>query len=153
MNTKLLLEDSPRNKFKRVTLSDFEGLCFGLAKEHLTFVNQPIPDFITRNPGILESCLETPFQSFGGIDPHPRFIDKLSLLFYLLIKNHPFQNGNKRIAVATLFVVLSLNGLWLSAGELLPYKLAKNVAASKRDQEDKMLKKIARFIGKYCVNV
>lgn len=150
MNTKLLLEDSLQNKFKRVNLSDFEDLCFGLAKEHLNFVNQPIPDFITRNPGILESCLETPFQSFGGIDPHPRFIDKLSLLFYLLIKNHPFQNGNKRIAVATLFVVLFLNGLWLSASELLPYELAKSVAASERSEKDKVIRKISRFIAKYC---
>ncbi len=149
MNTKLLSEDSPQNKFKRVNIADFENLCFGLAKEHLSF-NQPIPDFITRNPGILESCLETPFQSFGGVDPHPRFIDKLSLLFYLLIKNHPFQNGNKRIAVATLFVVLFLNGLWLTAGELLPYNLAKSVAASKRDELDEMIKRISRFITKYC---
>jgi death-on-curing protein len=150
MNTKLLLEDSPQNKFKRVDISDFENLCFGLAKEHLNFVDQPIPDFITRNPGILESCLETPFQSFGGVDPHPRFIDKLSLLFYLLIKNHPFQNGNKRIAVATLFVVLYLNGLWLTASELLPYELAKSVAASKMKDENKVILKISKFISKYC---
>lgn len=152
MNIKLLSEDSPRNKFKRVSLADFENLCFGLAKEHLSF-DQPIPDFITRNPGILESCLETPFQTFSGVDPHPRFIDKLSLLFYLLIKNHPFQNGNKRIAVATLFVVLSLNGLWLTTGELLPYELAKSVAASKRDEQDKIIKKISRFIGRYCTKL
>jgi len=152
MNTKLLLEDSPRNKLRWINIADFENLCFGLAKEHLTF-DQPIPDFITRNPGILESCLETPLQSFGGKDPHPRLIDKLSLLFYLLIKNHPFQNGNKRIAVATLFVVLSLNNLWLSAGELLPYELAKSVAASKREEKNKVIKKILRFIGKYCTEV
>lgn len=152
MNIKLLLEDSPQNKFKRIDLADFENLCFGLAKEHLSF-NQPIPDFITRNPGILESCLETPFQSFGGIDPHPRFIDKLSFLFYLLIKNHPFQNGNKRIAVATLFVVLFLNGLWLTTGELLPYELAKSVAASKREYKDEVIRKISKFINKYCTEV
>lgn len=149
MNIKLLLEDSQPNNLKWINISDFENLCFGLAKEHLTF-DQPIPDFITRNPGTLESCLETPIQSFGGIDPHPRFIDKLSLLFYLLIKNHPFQNGNKRIAVASLFVVLSLNNLWLDAGELLPYELAKNVAASKMIEREKTIKKISRFIFKYA---
>jgi death-on-curing protein len=128
-------------------------LCFGLAKEQLSFVNQPIPAFVTRSPGILESCLETPLKTFGGVDPHPRFIDKLSFLFYLLIKNHPFQNGNKRIAVATLFVVLYLNGLWLTAGDLLPYELAKGVAASDRNEKDKVTKKISRFIGKYCTDL
>jgi death on curing protein len=153
MNTKLLLEDLPRNKIRWINLADFENLCFGFAKAHLDFTEQPIPDFITRNPGILESCLGTPLQSFGGVDPHPRFIDKLSILFYLLVKNHPFQNGNKRIAVVTLLVILFLNGLWLKTKELSPYKLAISVAISKRDEKDKMIKKISRFISKYCTEV
>jgi death-on-curing protein len=148
MNTKHPLEDLPLSKVVWININDFEGLCFDLAKEHFIF-DQPIPDFITRNPGILESCLETPHQSFGGIDPYPRFIDKLSLMFYLLIKNHPFQNGNKRIAVATLFVILYLNKLWLTTDELLPYKLAKQVAASKRENKDKILNIIMQFIIKY----
>ena len=147
MSTKLPLDVLPPSKIKWINLNDFEGLCFDLAKAHLSF-DQPIPDFITRNPGILESCLQTPMQSFGGEEPYPSFIDKLSLLFYLLIKNHPFQNGNKRIAVITILVVLYLNGLWLKTGELKPYALAIDVAASKRTDKDKVLKKINSFISK-----
>lgn len=147
MNTKLHLGDLPPSRIKWITLDDFEGLCFDLARAHLSF-DQPIPDFITRNPGILESCLQTPMQSFGGEDPYPTFVDKLGLLFYLLIKNHPFQNGNKRIAVITVFVVLYLNGLWLKTGELKPYALATYVAASKRTDKDTVLRKINVFIRK-----
>ncbi len=152
MNTKLLLEDLPQSKIVWIKIDDFESLCFDLAREHLTF-NQPIPDFITRNPGILESCLATPLQFFGGRDLYPKFVDKLSILFYLMIKNHPFQNGNKRIAVATLFVVLSLNKLWLNTDELLPYKLAKNVAKSKREDKDKIIKEIVNFILQYTTKL
>jgi death-on-curing protein len=145
MSTKLHLGDLPSDKINWINLTDFEGLCFNLARAHLTF-NQPIPDFITRNPGVLESCLATPLQSFGGKDPHPTFINKLSLLFYLLIKNHPFQNGNKRIAVMTLLTILYLNKLWLGAGKLKPYILAVYVAGSKRENKEKVLKIIENFI-------
>jgi death on curing protein len=145
MNTKLRLGDLPPDKIKWINLTDFEGLCFDLARAHLSF-KQPIPAFITRNPGILESCLGAPLQSFGGEDPYPVFIDKLSLLFYLLIKNHPFRNGNKRIAVMALFTVLYLNKLWLNSGKLLPYKVAVFVAESKREEMVTAIKTINKFI-------
>ena len=148
MNIKLLLEDLPPNKIAWIKIEDFESVCFDLAREHLTF-NQPIPDFITRNPGTLESCLAAPLQFFGEKDLYPKFVNKLTILFYLMIKNHPFQNGNKRIAVATLFVVLSLNKLWLNTDELLPYKLAKDVAKSKMEDKEKVLRRITNFIMKY----
>jgi prophage maintenance system killer protein len=144
MNTKHLLDDLPSNKINWIEVKDFENLCFRLAQDHLIF-DQPIPAFVTRNPGILESCLRTPLQRFDGKDLYPSFINKLSILLYLMIKNHPFQNGNKRIAITSLFVVLFLNNLWLSAD---PYKLAINVSASDRKDKDKVIRKISRFISK-----
>lgn len=146
MNTKLHLADLPPGKIKWINLSDFEDLCFNLARAHLSF-DQPIPDFITRNPGVLESCINTPLQSFEGKEPYPTFIDKLAILFYLLIKNHPFQNGNKRIAVMTILTVLYLNGLWINAEKLKPYKLALYVAKSKRENKDIVIKVIKNFIN------
>lgn len=94
----------------------------------------------------MESCLETPLQTFAGEEPYPTFIGKVSLLFYLLIKNHPFQNGNKRIAVMTLFVVLYLNHFWIDTEELEPYNLAIRVTKSEREDKEKVYKMIKRFI-------
>jgi hypothetical protein len=74
MNTKLRLGDLPPGEIKWINLTDFEGLCFDLARAHLSF-NQPIPGFVTRNPGTLESCLGAPLQSFGGEDPYPTFFE------------------------------------------------------------------------------
>ena len=147
MNTKHLLNDLPSNKLNWIQVGDFENLCFRLAQEHFKF-DQPIPAFITRNPGILESCLKTPLQRFDGKDLYPGFIDKISILFYLMIKNHPFRNGNKRIAVASLFVVLYLNKLWLSTKPLGLRDLAEYVSTSDRKNKSSVVMKISRFTAK-----
>ena len=94
---------------KNITVKEVEYIAFKLAQEMLSF-DEPIPDFSTRFPNILESCLATPFQSFAKKSLYPTFVSKAAMLFYLLIKNHPFQNGNKRIAMTTLFVFLYRNG-------------------------------------------
>jgi len=38
-----------------------------------------------------------PFQKFSGKDLYPGLLSKAAMLFYLLIKDHPFQNGNKEL--------------------------------------------------------
>jgi prophage maintenance system killer protein len=48
-------------------------------------------------------------QSFGGQDLYPNIEDKASHLFYLIIKDHPFFDGNKRIASFLFLVFLSCN--------------------------------------------
>lgn len=78
MNTKHLLDGLPSNKVNWIRVEDFENLCFRLAQEHFKF-DQPIPAFVTRSPGILESCLKTPLQRFDRKDLYPQFIDKISI--------------------------------------------------------------------------
>ena len=53
--------------------------------------------------GMLESALEAPFQTFDGKDLYPSIQEKVANLLYMIIKNHIFIDGNKRIA-ATLFI-------------------------------------------------
>ncbi len=95
-----------------MSIREVEEISFELARRHIEF-DEPIPDFSYRFPGILESCLAVPFQRFFGQDPYPTLAAKASILFYLMVKNHPFQNGNKRIAITTLLVLLAKNGKWL----------------------------------------
>jgi len=57
-----------------------------------------------------KSALSTIYQTFGGHDLYSSVQEKAANLLYMVIKNHPFNDGNKRIA-ATMFVYfLSLNG-------------------------------------------
>ncbi|PIU33048.1 hypothetical protein COT04_02125 [Candidatus Shapirobacteria bacterium CG07_land_8_20_14_0_80_39_12] len=135
---------------KEITLAEVEYIAFRLAKELLEF-NEPIPDFSTRFPNILESCLAVPFQKFTQKDIYKGLIAKASILFYLLIKNHPFQNGNKRIAMTTLFVFLYKNRKWLKVDEKELYNFAIWVAQSPARLKDEVAKGIEKFLKTYLV--
>ena len=134
-----------------VKVSDVQYLAFRLAREHLSF-NEPIPDFSTRFPNILESCVLTPFQTFSGKYLYPSLVRKASVLFYLMIKNHPFQNGNKRIAITTLLVFLFFNGKWLRVDTQGLYNFTVWVAQSPSMVKDQVVDAIQKFIRTHLVN-
>lgn len=122
------------------------------AKEWMDW-GEPIPDFGTRFPNILESCLNTPFQYLWRKPAYPGLIAKGSILFYLMVKNHPFRNGNKRIAVTTLLVFLYKNKKWLSVDNQEFYNFAKWVAESNPKFRQETVTAIQKFIKAYMVNL
>jgi len=130
---------------KIITIADVEYLAFRLAKEHLSF-DEPIPDFSTRFPNSLESCVLTPFQRFSGKALYPTLVAKASILFYLMIKNHPFQNGNKRIAITSLLTFLYSNNKWLKADAQELYNFTVWVAQSPAQLKDQVVAGIQKFI-------
>lgn len=130
---------------KRVTVKEVEHITFKMAQRWLSF-NEPIPDFSTRSPNILESCLATPFQTFGGRFLYPRFLTRASMLFYFMIKNHPFENGNKRTAITTLFTFLFANTKWLVADVQELYNFTIWIAQSPPQFKDEVVKAIEKFL-------
>lgn len=136
---------------KIITLGEVEHLSVWLAKEMMTF-NEPIPDFSTRFPNILESCLATPFQSFARRSLYQGLMAKAAVLFYLMIKNHPFQNGNKRIAMTTLFVFLYRNKKWLKVNHQELYNFAVWVAESPARTKTEVIKSVENFFKDCMVN-
>ena len=50
-----------------------------------------------RDMGLLESVLESPFQSYGGEEVYPSIQAKAARLCYGLVKNHAMIDGNKRL--------------------------------------------------------
>ena len=128
-----------------ISVSDVEYLAFRLAREHLSF-DEPIPDFSTRLPNVLESCVVTPFQRFSRKALYPSLVAKASILFYLMIKNHPFQNGNKRIAITTLLLFLHENKKWLRADTQELYNFTVWVAQSPPEFKDQVVAAIQKFV-------
>jgi len=59
----------------------------------------------------LESVLKSINQSFDDKNVYPSVERKAANLLYLIIKNHPFVDGNKRIGAFTFLRYLSLNNL------------------------------------------
>lgn len=137
---------------KSLSIKDVEYISFRLAKELMEY-NEPIPDFNTRFPNILESCLIIPFQSFERKSFYKGLIEKGAILFYLMIKNHPFQNGNKRIAMTTLFVFLYQNKKWLFVDNKELYNFAVWVAESNPKLKDDTVSAIATFLRKHIKNL
>jgi death-on-curing family protein len=132
-------------------IREVEEIAFDLARRHLEF-DEPIPDFSSRFPGVLESCLAVPFQRFYHQDAYPTLVDRASILFYLLIKDHPFQNGNKRIAITTLFVFLGKNGKWLKVDMDELYTFTVQVAQSKPEHKSFVLGALNWLISHHIVD-
>jgi len=135
-----------------LSITEVEYIAFRLTRELMTY-NEPIPDFTTRFPNILESCLMTPFQQFGGKLLYKGVTGKAAILFYLMIKNHPFQNGNKRIAMTTLFFFLHKNKKWLKVDDRELYNFAVWVAESNPKLKKETVQAIETFLGSYLIDL
>jgi len=135
---------------KPITVEQIKFVAHRLAKDTMDW-DEPIPEFETRYPNILESCIISPFQKFNNRLLYKGLNGKAAFLFYLLIKNHPFQNGNKRIAVTALLIFLLINGYWLKADTTVLYNTALWVARSPADGRDEVVRYIYKFIEKYKV--
>ena len=129
---------------RQVTVAQAQYTAHALAKALYDF-DEPIPEFTTRFPGRLESCLHQPFETYDGKYLHFRLTKRAALLFYLIIKNHPFMNGNKRMAVTITLLFLYMNKKWLTTQPETLYKLACVVAASKAEDKDKIVEQLNVF--------
>ena len=82
-----------------------------------------------RDLGLLESALARPFATFDGKDLYPNAIDKASAILESIVINHPFIDGNKRIAYVLMRLILLENDADISATQEEKYKFV--LAASK----------------------
>lgn len=70
-----------------------------------------------RDRGLLESAVAMPQSTFGGSFLHTGLGEQAAAYHYHLCSNHPFVDGNKRVALASAEVVLLINGMALSASD------------------------------------
>ena len=137
---------------KSLTIAEVEYVAHRLAQRLLEW-NEPIPEFGTRFPNILESCLAAPFQTFAQHHLYRGLHGKAAILFYLMVKNHPFKNGNKRIAMTTLLALLAKNGKWFRMDEHALYRFARWVAESDPKVKDATVAAIEKMLQTYMIAV
>jgi death-on-curing protein len=68
-----------------------------------------------RDLGALESAVAQPLASFSGRELYPSAAEKAAALCFSLVANHPFIDGNKRTAHASMEAFLMLNGFHIEA--------------------------------------
>lgn len=136
----------------KISTNEVELITHRMAKRLLKW-DEPIPDFSTRFPNVLESCLSTPFQTYNKRYLYKGLIEQGSILFYLMIKNHPFRNGNKRIAITTLFYFLYKNGKWVIIDNQELYNFSVWVASSPPQFREETVEAIKKFIRKNIIDL
>ena len=67
-----------------------------------------------RDLALLDSALESAFQTWNGEELYPTKEEKGAWLGFSLISNHAFVDGNKRIGMYVLLTFLEVNGIRLN---------------------------------------
>ena len=68
-------------------------------------------DSNVRDIALLNSALESAFQTLDGKELYPTKEEKGARIGYALISNHAFVDGNKRIGMYVLLTFLETNGI------------------------------------------
>jgi len=84
----------------------------------------------------LLSAVAQPKMTFGGDELYASVIDKAAVLAVSLSQNHPFVDGNKRVAHAAMEVFLVLNGQKIEASVDEQERLMMELAAGNLGRED-----------------
>lgn len=132
-----------------------EKMCHPLAVAVFDTSVEPIPPFRPHTEQLLDSSLNLPKQAFGGKDLYPELIDKAAIFYYSLIQNHPFPNGNKRIATASLLLFLFINNHWLEAddAELAGWAITVADSGSKDTTRADLTDKLKAWLKEHVVEL
>lgn len=82
-----------------------------------------------RDKGLLHSAVEMPKSGFGDEYFHKDLFEMASAYLFHLCKNHPFVDGNKRIALACADTFLKVNGIHLNVTGDILYNFVLEVAS------------------------
>lgn len=106
---------------------------------------------LEKEPGKLEGILAAIYQSAFGNEAYPTLEEKAANLLYFLVKDHPFNDGCKRIAAALFLHFLNQNNALyrddkkiISDSALVAITLM--VAESRPEEKDIMIQVIINFL-------
>ena len=105
-------------------------------------------DLGLRDRGLLESAVAMPCATFSGDFLHSGIAEMAGAYHFHLCSNHPFIDGNKRVAVASAEIFLLLNGFELSASDDELEELTLELAMAKISKEQ-----VIEFFKKYTEEV
>lgn len=84
-----------------------------------------------RDAALLASALAQPKMTVGGKFVHKTLFDKAAAYGFHVCKNHPFVDGNKRVAFVLMDIFLQKNGWEIVAPEEEAYSTMISLASGK----------------------
>lgn len=110
--------------------------------------------FANEKDDSFRSSIGQIYQTFNGEDLYPSVEEKAAMLLYLVVKNHSFSDGNKRIAAMLFLWFMERNGiLYAEDGHK---RIADNtlvaltlmLAESRTEEKDVMVKVVVNLINR-----
>ena len=109
--------------------------------------------FANEKDDSFRSSIGQIYQTFAGEDLYPSVEEKAAMLLYLVVKNHSFSDGNKRIAAMLFLWFMEKNGILY--GEDGSKRIADNtlvaltlmIAESRTEEKDVMVKVVVNLIN------
>ena len=110
--------------------------------------------FANEKDDSFRSSIGQIYQTFAGEDLYPSVEEKAAMLLYLVVKNHSFSDGNKRIAAMLFLWFMEKNGILY--GEDGSKRIANNtlvaltlmIAESRTEEKDVMVKVVVNLINR-----
>jgi prophage maintenance system killer protein len=146
---KLTIDNTTTNEPFRAT---YESAMQAIMELRDKFVSGGL--FGNEKDNSFKSSINTIYQTFDGQELYPSIEEKAAMLLYLVVKNHSFSDGNKRIAAFLFLWFLEKNGiLYKEDGTML---IANNtlvaltlmIAESNPKEMDAMVKVVVNLINK-----
>jgi death-on-curing protein len=97
-----------------------------------------------RDEGLLQSALHRCVNK-AAYEPDSTIPELAASLAYGLAMNHPFNDGNKRIAMIASFAFLEMNGMRMQASELDAYEVFMDLAADRLTEAE-----LAKWLAMEC---
>jgi len=99
-----------------------------------------------RDEGLLESAVAAPRATIGGESPFRDLVEIAAAYLFYLCRNHPFLDGNKRVAMTAAIVFLRLNVRETASDGDGWEQLMLDVSASRidREQTTRRLRKLVK---------
>jgi prophage maintenance system killer protein len=98
------------------------------------------------------------YQSFGGTELYPSVQEKAANLLYLIVKDHSFTDGNKRIAAALFVYFLNKSGMLRASDGTMPINnsalaaITLMIALSRPEEKDVMCLLVMNMLdSKHCI--
>ena len=110
--------------------------------------------FANEKEDSFRSSIGQIYQTFGGDDLYPSVEEKAAMLLYLVVKNHSFIDGNKRIAAMLFLWFMEKNGILYSAdgnkriADNTLVALTLMIAESRTEEKDVMVKVVVNLINR-----
>lgn len=89
-----------------------------------------------RDENLFDSAINAPFQTFDGKQLYATLEQKAARLGFSLIKDHAFNDGNKRIGILAMLTFLELNGIAIDASDDELITLGLSVADGQMSDKD-----------------